>query len=199
MALRYKECGQLQRGLDGGVSTLSFSPDGTYIAIAGIQDVKVYIWRVADNKLLHTYSGSEYLVLLLEWLPGCMNTILCGSKGGYISVLRFTANISQVTGFWAHKFPVERLAVKGTQLVSGACSEVTVWRQVHTDEWSHVRDLQCPYTDSKNSEEEVIVVGIHWTKTRVHNSVVIVTYIYHGIVYVCTVLWCLLQALTHHL
>ena len=91
MSLRYEETGRLQRGLGGGVSAIAFSPDGTYIATAGMQDVKVYIWRVADNKLLHTYTGSHQPVLSLEWLPGSADTVLCGSKGGYISILRFSS------------------------------------------------------------------------------------------------------------
>lgn len=89
MSLRYAESGQLQRGLLGGVSALAFSPDGTYIATAGIQDPKVYIWRVADNKLLHTYANSNASFLCVEWLPGRTDTLLCGSRGGWISILRF--------------------------------------------------------------------------------------------------------------
>lgn len=91
MSLRYVESGRLQRGLDGGVSAVAFSPDGTYIATAGMQDPKVYIWRVADNKLLHTYANSNSSFLSLEWLPGRTDTLLCGSKGGWISMLRFNS------------------------------------------------------------------------------------------------------------
>ncbi|KAI0711708.1 hypothetical protein C8Q76DRAFT_797979 [Earliella scabrosa] len=47
---RYEELAQLNRGLNGGVSTIAFSSDGTYIATAGMQDIKVYISRVVDKE-----------------------------------------------------------------------------------------------------------------------------------------------------
>ena len=89
MSLRYREIARLRRGLIGGVSAVAFSSDGTYIATAGTDDVKVYIWRVEDQKLLDTYTVSQGPILSLEWLPGRTDTLLCGSGGGYISELRF--------------------------------------------------------------------------------------------------------------
>ncbi|KAI0696212.1 WD40-repeat-containing domain protein [Cerioporus squamosus] len=147
-----------------------------------MQDQKVYVWRVADSKLLHTYSGSRYPFLSLEWLPEREDTILCGSSDGYIAMLRFDADISKATGFWAHQYPVERLAAKDKRLVSGAHPKVSVWKLLSHGEWKHVTDLNGPSTDSKNADEDFIVMGIHWTKTRVHHSVVAITYMHHGII-----------------
>ncbi len=89
MALRYELVARLKRGLVGGVSAVAFSPDGAYIATAGMADEKVYIWRMADKKLLHTYKGSRAPVLSIEWLPGDNPTVLCGSQSGYIFELGF--------------------------------------------------------------------------------------------------------------
>ncbi|RPD70235.1 WD40 repeat-like protein, partial [Lentinus tigrinus ALCF2SS1-7] len=213
MSLRYEEVGRLQRGLLGGVSAVAFSPEGTYIATAGIEDPKVYIWRVADSKLLHTYTGSRYPFLSLEWLPGREDTVLCGSSDGYIAMLRFDADISEVTGSWAHGYPVERLAAKDARLVSGAHAEVSVWKQLNhgtsraihwvnnrtysfIGEWKHVGDLNGPPTDSKNADADFIVMGIHWTKTRVHHSVVAISYMHHGIIIYNSYDWNRLQVLT---
>ncbi|KAI0709982.1 WD40-repeat-containing domain protein [Earliella scabrosa] len=146
-----------------------------------MEDVKVYIWRVADNKLLHTYTGSNRSVLSLEWLPDRTDTVLCGSQGGYISMLRFTSAIARVAGFWAHDYPIERLAAKGVHLVSGAHSEVKIWKQVRHEEWEQIGELRGPSADVKTADEDMIVMGIHWTRTRVHASVVIITYMHHGI------------------
>lgn len=89
MALRYERLGSLKRGLMGGVSVVSFSPDGTYIATAGLKDVKLYVWRVADQKLLHTYTGANGAWLSITWLLGRSNTLLCGSDTGHICELTF--------------------------------------------------------------------------------------------------------------
>lgn len=43
--------------------------------------------------------------------------------------LTFRQDTIQLNGFWAHKYPVERLAVSGTQLASGAHKEVKIWSQ----------------------------------------------------------------------
>ena len=103
MSMRYEETARLRRGLDGGVSTLAFSPDGTYLATAGMQDARVYIWRVKDSMLLHTYAGGDRPVLSLEWLPGRTDTVLCGSNNGYISELRFDAvRLDSPYAFCAH-------------------------------------------------------------------------------------------------
>ncbi|RPD74275.1 WD40 repeat-like protein [Lentinus tigrinus ALCF2SS1-7] len=195
MSLRYEEVARLQRGLRGGVSAVAFSSDGTYIATAGMEDRTVYIWRVEDSKLLHTYTGSDCPFLSLEWMPDRSDTIFCGSSDGHISVLRFGSDITAVSGFWAHDYPIERLAAKEDQLVSGAHREVSVWQQLNRGGWSHVVNLDGPSTDSKNAEEEFIVMGIHWTKTRAYKSVVVLTYMHHGIVIYDSTTWSLLQVI----
>lgn len=36
--------------------------------------------------------------------------------------------ISELGGFWAHDYPIERIAAQDTRLVSGAHSQVSVWK-----------------------------------------------------------------------
>lgn len=84
MALRYEPVARLQCGLTGGVSAVAFDPDGTYITTAGMEDVKAYIWRVVDNKLLTTFLCTQGSILSLEWLQDQLGTLICGSQGGYI-------------------------------------------------------------------------------------------------------------------
>ncbi|TFK81045.1 WD40 repeat-like protein [Polyporus arcularius HHB13444] len=181
MSMRYEEVARLRRGLKGGVSAVAFSPNGTFLATAGMKDAKVYIWRVDDSKLLHTYVGGDRPVLSLEWIPGRNDRVLCGSNDGYIFELKFDADIYESSGFCAHGYPVERLAAKGSQLVSGAHREVSVWTQVR-GAWRYQGDLLGPVADSQNADEELIVVGIHWTKIKYYASVVVMTYMHHGIV-----------------
>ena len=91
MSLRYEEIARLRRGLVGGVAVVTFSSDGAFIAVSGIEDVKVYIWRVDDKKLLYTYSVTQSPILSLEWVPGRTDSLLCGTSGGYIAEVAFNS------------------------------------------------------------------------------------------------------------
>ena len=54
-------------------------------------------------------------------------------------------------------------------------------RSPSIDQWMYSTDLFGPPTDSTNEDQDMMVTGIHWTKTRVHASVVVITYAHHGI------------------
>lgn len=73
-------------------------------------------------------------------------------------------------------------SVCGSNLVTVRLKLSGIHRTLNVlDKWRHDGDLYGPSTDSKNAEEEFIVMGIHWTKTKVYHSVVVLTYMHHGI------------------
>ncbi|OSC96423.1 WD40 repeat-like protein [Trametes coccinea BRFM310] len=181
MVLKYKEYAHLKRGLDGGVSAVAFSPDATYIAVVGTFDNTVYLWRVAERKLVETYKGSSPY-LSMRWLPGRTDELLCGSRGGCVDHLKLTHGALTVTGFRAHERPVECLAVSSSLLATGAQCEVTVWKDLHGGAYRRLIDLPPPPRSSHNEDSEVLATGIHWTKSRKYSSLLLVSYMFHGIV-----------------
>ena len=85
MAMRYKEFRRLSNGHSRGITSVSFSSEGNHIATGGL-DGKICIWRLDDNKLLHSFSG-QTAILSLIWIPGKENALLCGSQDGNVTVL----------------------------------------------------------------------------------------------------------------
>ncbi|TFK79661.1 hypothetical protein K466DRAFT_605971 [Polyporus arcularius HHB13444] len=110
--------------------------------------------------------------------------------------LRAPIRIGYIRGIWllGTRLPDRTSRRKGDQLVSGAHREVSVWQLSH-GVWRHVVALDGPSTDSKNADEEFIIMGIHWTKTRICHSVVVLTYMHHGIIIYDSYNWHRLQVI----
>ncbi|KAI0362978.1 WD40 repeat-like protein [Pilatotrama ljubarskyi] len=180
MVLRYEEYARLKRGLKGGVSAVAFSARGTFIAAGGTFDPTVYIWRVADRKLIQTYRGSSPF-LSLAWNQEREDRLLCGSQGGYIDRLELAPTFS-VAGFRAHDRPVECLALNGPWLASGAQLTIVIWEEVRAGDFRRVIELPMPPRSSQNEGCEVLVTGVHWTKSPRHSTLLLVSYMFHGIV-----------------
>ncbi|KAI8969517.1 WD40-repeat-containing domain protein [Trametes punicea] len=182
MALRYEEYARLERaGHVGGVSAIAFSPFGTYIATAGIDDCIVYIWHVDGHKLLHTLKFSS-AILCFQWFPDSEHGLLFGTRGGLISSATLGPKLLSSKGFWAHRYPIEHLAMHGHYLASGANCEVVVWRRrPDIGNWDHVCDLRPPPKSSLNEDSEVLVTSIQWIKSGPRSSLLVVAYMFHGV------------------
>ncbi|KAI0360943.1 WD40 repeat-like protein [Trametes cingulata] len=180
MTLRYSEHLRLGRGHVGGVAAIAFSYLGTYIATAGLNDCMLYLWRIADGKLLHTIKCST-AILCFEWLPNREDILLFGTRGGVVCSVTLGPKVLCSRGFWAHAYPVEHLAMRGRYLVSGASCEVVVWRMGPDGDWEHVKDLPLPPASSLNEDSEVLVTGIQWVTSPKGKSLLVVTYMFHGV------------------
>ncbi|KAI9056718.1 hypothetical protein FKP32DRAFT_1585306 [Trametes sanguinea] len=180
MVLKYEEYARLKRGTKGGVASVAFSSKGSYIAVAGTFDCTVYIWRVSDQKLMHTYKGSSpYLSLL--WLPGSEDALLCGSQGGCLDHLQMTPAALDVAGFRGHRGAVECLSVRDDLLASGAQSEVIVWNELEAGVYRRTAELPPPPRSSHNEHSEILATGVHWIGRRRQSSL-LVSYMFHGVV-----------------
>ena len=144
MARRYEELRRLTNGHTRGITAIAFSAEGNFIATAGL-DGKVCVWQFDDGNLLYSFSG-QTSILSLTWIPQREDALICGSQDGNVTVLTITAvsdgltygEASQLTsvtqhaiianGFWAHKYPVECLAIMDDLLASGAHRELTMWK-----------------------------------------------------------------------
>ncbi|KAJ3554674.1 hypothetical protein NM688_g2986 [Phlebia brevispora] len=105
--------------------------------------------------------------------------------GTIISVFISLATLS-VTGHLAHAFPIERIAFHGNSLMlaSGAHREIKVWRASVSGEWEHETDIHAPPATSMNRDLEILVTGLHWKAGGRRSPTLIVSYMYHGIMYV---------------
>ena len=52
---------------------------------------------------------------------------------------------------------------------------------LQAEKWARIVELEDPPTSYGNSSAELIVTGVFFTKTQEHQSVLLVTYMYHGV------------------
>ncbi|KAI0737798.1 WD40-repeat-containing domain protein, partial [Daedaleopsis nitida] len=132
-------------------------------------------------KLLYVFSGKS-AVLSLVWLERSTDQLVCGMEDGTIATLIICTDNIQLNGFWAHQYPVERLAVSGHYLASGAHREVKIWSKSPDGSWAQTVELPTPPQSSYTTGRNIVVTGLHWTSANKRPSVLIVTYMSHGIV-----------------
>ncbi|KAI0650958.1 hypothetical protein C8Q79DRAFT_924090 [Trametes meyenii] len=90
-----------------------------------------------------------------------------------------------VSGFWAHRYPVECLAVSGERLVTGAHSEIAVWKWSSAEsKYKREIDLDEPPKTSQNESQPILVTSLHWTSSEKHPCLLFITYMNHGIQWV---------------
>ena len=106
-------------------------------------------------------------------------------------------DIVRLDGFLAHRYPVERFAFNGVHLVSGAHKEVKIWFRSSEGEScgffsrlfsdcpiatrNFVADLPAPRRSSYTTACDIIVTSLHWISTPQYPSLLLVTYLSHGI------------------
>lgn len=85
MVLQYEETCTLTDGHDKGITRVTFSPKGTWIATAGL-DGRVVIWETKSAALKYVFAGTSP-VLSLIWLPRGEELLICGLADGNIVCL----------------------------------------------------------------------------------------------------------------
>ncbi|KIP01816.1 hypothetical protein PHLGIDRAFT_326339 [Phlebiopsis gigantea 11061_1 CR5-6] len=197
MPLTYTKSNDLTEGHKGAISMVSFSSFGTYLATSGL-DGRVCLWKVSEGTLLHVVESTTP-VLSICWIPQREDSLICGLGDGSIGLVTTSSIMLSVTGFRAHQRPVECIAVQGNRVASGAHDEVKIWEwdaspspssttpNLHrfADLWSCVKQIDKPPVIGMNRDEEVLITSIHWT-TAMHPSILVLTYMYHGVVLVET-------------
>ncbi len=124
-----------------GITSVAFSPHGTYIVTAGL-DGKICWWSLDDGDLLYVWSGNS-AVLSLAWVPEREDSIICGLQDGNVAMLKVTSvrlhfisltprphflqDTLYIFGFWAHKYPVESIAIDRDRVATGAHKELKIW------------------------------------------------------------------------
>ena len=83
--LQYERTTTFEDSRTGGVTSVAFSPTGSFLASAGL-DHRVCIWSVENGRLLHNFVTAS-TVLSLAWVPVRDGMLLCGCQDGSIVVL----------------------------------------------------------------------------------------------------------------
>lgn len=115
----------------------------------------------------------------------------------------------QISCFTVHRYPVENLAFdhSGTWLATGARHKLKVWKclsssmsrsvswsrrspKVLLDRLQHFKDIPAPRTVTAmvGPHEAVLITSLHWLRYGRDAGCLIVTYLYHGIVFVSSFL-----------
>ncbi|KAG1845551.1 WD40-repeat-containing domain protein [Suillus subluteus] len=168
----------------GTIAALSFSSCGTYLASAGV-DGKLVIWFVKTGIALHVVCGDAGM-LSIAWVTSSQSqNLLCGVADGTVISVIFNSNGANphtqdlsATGYKAHRYPVEHLAIKHSQVATGALHQVFLWDH-NGDEWHREASYDAPLSDGANAKSEVIITGLHWMQTKECQSTLAVSYLHH--------------------
>ena len=83
--LLYVPLASLEGAHSSGVAAVAFSPNGLYLATAGL-DCKLCVWKLSDQEIFHSFSCNSP-ILSLAWLPDSDSTLIFGAQDGSISTL----------------------------------------------------------------------------------------------------------------
>ncbi|KAI1785298.1 WD40-repeat-containing domain protein [Ganoderma leucocontextum] len=189
--LQYQELHQLHGEHTKAISNVAFSPKGNYIATSGL-DGRICVWGLANGALLHLLRGLSAAVSLV-WVPPEEDTLICGLADGSIACIDLSGDFLEVKAVWAHPYPVECLAVNGGRVVVGAGCKLSVWGWdpvgTHRKRLLKTLNLDAPPRTSHDELREVLVTSIHWTFSPRYPSLVVVTYMNHGALFLEPTTW----------
>nr|VWO96409.1 Guanine nucleotide-binding protein subunit beta-like protein (Cytoplasmic antigenic protein 1) [Ganoderma boninense] len=189
MTRRYTETARLTEGHTAqGITCVEFNPDGTLLATGGM-DGRLCIWDAEQGRLLHQYiTLSAVPITSLGWIDAERPTVMVGNKSGNLVIVVVNQTDLSSSGFWAHRYPVECLAIQDDLVASGACSELKVWKRDadHTYKWTAL--IQEPPLESIDGQE-IIVTGIQWIPSDKYGRLLIAAYMFHGVQMLETVTW----------
>ncbi|KAI1788724.1 WD40-repeat-containing domain protein [Ganoderma leucocontextum] len=189
MPRRYTETAHLSEGHDTkGITCVGFNTDGTLLATGGM-DGNLCIWDAETGKLLHKYvTVSAVPITSLGWIEAKRPTVMIGNKNGNLIVVVINKGEMSSSGFWAHRFPIERIAIQGDLVASGACSELKVWKRSADDTYKWAALIQEPPLESSEGNE-VLVTGVQWISSDKYGQLLMAAYMFHGVQLVETATW----------
>ncbi|KAI0713507.1 WD40-repeat-containing domain protein [Earliella scabrosa] len=179
--IKYVQTAHLADGHTKGITSVVFNADGSLLASSGL-DGAVCVWDTKTWSLLAVYYAKTP-VTALAWFTN--EALVCGLEDGILSSLVKDNDILRVSGFHAHRLPVEHLSVSGDLVATGAQEDVGIWYwDTDATKVCIARSLPLPKPQTQpdknvnrsKDQSEVLVTGVFWT-----TSYLIVTYLNHGI------------------
>ncbi|KAH9938779.1 WD40-repeat-containing domain protein [Epithele typhae] len=189
MSLQYIEAAHLSLGHKSNTTAVAFSPQGTFLASVSLNG-EICVWCMEDYSLVHRISqNGNTPVLSVAWVPPDEKSFVCGLSDGTIIHCFITKTELIVSGFLAHSFPVDCLAVASSRrFASGAGSEVHVWKRTAQDNNPWTEDARVPAPPlAPSSREALVATSLHWLTPD--QSQLLVTFMNHGIHFVDAVTW----------
>ncbi|EIW59179.1 WD40 repeat-like protein [Trametes versicolor FP-101664 SS1] len=164
-----------------GINAAAFGPDATFVVTA-TADGGVYIWRAEDGALICSAAG-DTSVLSIAWTE-IEDTFVYGTASGNVANCSFSSedNTLHIVGFLAHNAPVNCISVRGCLVVSGAGSEVRVWKWRDDGPWDLVKDVSIPGAATVGRPRtEILVTAVGWANVAEEGPMLVASYLHHGV------------------
>ncbi|KAI6138744.1 WD40-repeat-containing domain protein, partial [Pisolithus tinctorius] len=183
MPLLYSQYQRLEGEHKDKITSLAFSTNGSYLAVASLNG-KLSVWSTTTGKKLYAVESgpSNIAMLSIVWMTPSENQLLCGLANGVVISVHADNEVFTVTGFRAHShLPIECLVVQGDLVVTSMPSEVSLWNHRGATHWVHLGHIHPPPSISANREADVIVTSLAWARTKYSAKTLLIAYLHHGI------------------
>ncbi|KIO05125.1 hypothetical protein M404DRAFT_141860 [Pisolithus tinctorius Marx 270] len=163
MPLLYSQYQRLEGEHKDKITSLAFSTNGSYLAVASL-DGKLSVWSTTTGKKLYAVESgpSNIAMLSIVWTTPSENQLLCGLANGVVISVHADNEVHQCD-----------------LVVTGAPSEVSLWN--HRAHWVHLGHIHPPPSISANREADVIVTSLAWARTKYSAKTLLIAYLHHGI------------------
>ena len=93
MPLCYKQAQHLEHEHKATVTTLIFSPKGSFLAVASL-DGTLSIWSTISWKVMYMVAASGMACLSILWMSNMEDQLLCGLANGVVVSMQITHQVS---------------------------------------------------------------------------------------------------------
>ncbi|HEY9838441.1 MAG TPA: WD40 repeat domain-containing protein, partial [Vampirovibrionales bacterium] len=149
-------------GESATINSLTFSPDGRFIALGGGRnDPRIEIWDLQQEKRIRHWNTYQNRVLALAFSPDG-NTLISSSDGGAIEVWDVQEG-KLLHRFLEHRSNVLSLAISpdGRNLVSGGLDGIRLWDLRDYQLIEVLLNLQPIYSVAFRGDGKLIAAGTH--------------------------------------
>ncbi|KAJ3007409.1 hypothetical protein NUW54_g3561 [Trametes sanguinea] len=171
----------------------------------------LYAISTGEGSQPHPYSGchSGYVLFrraLSRYLRSCWEALSLGRMHMETPTYLYAWDIDiidcleevKVEGEWSHSYPVEHLSLSKKRVASGAHRELFIWKRVE-DLLTIEKELELSVLLDCDSDEEVIVTGLHWHGLgRRDAGMLITSFMHQGICIYDSRNWSVLRQIGEH-